>query len=102
MDFKTLLAAIAAEETMPENWGEQLTEAYELDLSIPGAKVDDLVTQLEAKDAEIAALKIRNYELLEYGAANDTETVDELEDELDNDDENITTDDLFGEEGDED
>lgn len=99
MDFKALLAALLSEDSLPENWGDQITEAYEFDLSVPNAKVGDLETQLAAKDAEIAALKIRNYELLEYG---NTEHDEADEDATEVADEDLTTEDLFTDPEDED
>ena len=91
MDFKDLLAALFAGDTMPEDGANQITEAYEFDMSIPRAQVDDLNAQLALKDAEIVALKLRNYELLENGSNGDTD----VEEDTDDTDTDITTDDLF-------
>lgn len=93
MNFKDLLASLIAEETMPENWGDQVTEAYEFDLSVPNAKVGELEALLAAKDAEITALKVRNYELLEYGNT-ERDGEEGLADEVVTD-EDLTTEDLF-------
>lgn len=91
MDFKDLLAALFAGEVMPDDSVNQITEAYEFDMSIPRAQIDELGAQLALKDAEITALKLRNYELLENGSNDDT-VVEEDNETVDTD---ITTDDLF-------
>lgn len=91
MDFAALLASLLEAETMPENWSEQLTEAYELDLSVPAATIDARDARIAELEAEVVALKVRNYELLEFGASN-TEDDEESTEQVDED---ITTEDLF-------
>lgn len=96
MKFAEMLAAMLAGETLPEDWGSQITEAYEYDMSVPGAKVTELEAALAAKDAEITALKVHNYELLMSDAGSADNIDGDADDTVDTDDEEITTDDLFG------
>lgn len=95
MRFAEILAALMGGEALPEDWGNQITEAYEYDMSVPGAKVGELEAMLAAKDAEITALKVHNYELL-MSAGDSVGDTDPTDDDNPTDDEEITTDDLFG------
>lgn len=89
-----ILAALSAAESFPDDWDTQITEAYEFDLGIPNAKVSSLEEIIAQKDAEIARLKIHNYDLLMNGSIENVEEVEEVEEV----DEELTTDDLFGDE----
>lgn len=88
-----LLAALRAEEAMPEDWDAQISEAYEYDMSVPTAKISDLETALAAKDAEITALKVHNYELLMGAGPVEDEPAEDTAEDVEED---FTTEDLFG------
>lgn len=89
--FLEALAAVFNAETLPENAHDSLVEAYELDNSTYTAKTETLQNELEAARAEIAALKVRMYDLIHHGNVEHEEPGDDD----DQPDEDETIEDLF-------
>lgn len=79
---------------LPEGFIEGLTTAYDDDLSIPGAKVAAVEGELADALAQIAALKVANYDLLMAITSEDNDNENEGTDN-DGDDDTPTVDDLF-------
>ena len=102
--FLEIIAALSeAGGEYPETMFDDLLTAYDEDLSVPTAKINDLETASAAAIAEanttIAALKSQNYDLLmSVGASGNAgggtgDDDEELSDETDSD---ITPESLFG------
>lgn len=87
----------------PETFTNDITAAYEDDLSIPAARVSVLEADLAAAQAEILRLKAHNYELITAVPAEDNGDQDTDPDSDNNDDTDETdegVDSLFGDDDD--
>ena len=84
------------EDGYPDDFGTTLIGAYDEDMSIPAAKVAELEAANAVLVAQVAELKARNYDLMVASSAVDNDGSDDT-DSTDNGDEDITIDDLFGE-----
>ena len=103
--FTDLISSVGVGEdgvslAIPDNFLDDLNVAYADDMSIPDAQIQVLTAENAGLKEEILLLKAHNYELITQGSAEGSEGDNETDTDTDNNDDEVTTDDLFGDDED--